>query len=254
MDYKKFTKVNFNDKWPIKMLDHMAIQQVSQWKFWEKERLATMYAAIRPGDTILDVGSAHGEMSVLMASWLNEKGKIVLVEPAPHFWPEIKAHFDANNLKPGECFQVLLSNKTIPRETPINGPDKFISRTDWPDAVNEEINPELGFAHLNDHAPNQPPPMPVMSIDDLNIGKVDIITMDIEGSEYEALEGAEKTILEYKPILFISVHPEMMWREHHHSPDDLHVMLGKWGYDATYLAFDHEQHYMYRWNPRNATT
>jgi len=109
MDYKKFTEVNFNDKWPIKMLDHMAMQQVSQWKFWEKERLSAMYAAIRPDDVVLDIGACHGEMSVLFALW---GARVILVEPAPHFWPEIKAHFDENNLLPYQCFQVLVSNET----------------------------------------------------------------------------------------------------------------------------------------------
>jgi len=247
MDYKKFTEVNFNDKWPIKMLDHMAMQQVSQWKFWEKERLATMYAAIRPDDTILDIGTCHGEMSVLMASWLGDKGKIILVEPAPHFWPEIKAHFDENGLTPYECFQVLVSNES--------NDSVDASQAIWPDvAFTEEINPELGFAHLNDHAPNQPPPVPVIKIDDLGLPKVDIITMDIEGSEYEAIRGARETIRKDKPILFISVHPEMMWREHHHSPDDLHVMLAKWGYDGTYLHFDHEEQWLYKFSPHKAVT
>ncbi len=100
---------------------------------------------------------------------------------------------------------------------------------------------ETGFAHLNEK-----PHIPVMRIDEMDLPKIDIITMDIEGSEYEALQGAEKILLKDRPIVFVSVHPEFMWREHHHSPDDLHVMMQKYGYEPNYLAFDHEQHYMYK--------
>jgi len=31
-------------------------------------------------------------------------------------------------------------------------------------------------------------------------------------------------------------------------------MLAKWGYDATYMAFDHEQHWMYKFNPNKEVT
>lgn len=251
-DYPGFKQINFNDKWPIKLMEHLAVMQVDQTKFWEKERMAHMYTAIRPDDTILDIGACNGEMSVVFASWLGDKGRMILVEPAPHFWPVIKGHFDANGLTPYQCFPVLVSNETTDDIMPLPFPltPSVVRGEGWPTAaLTGEVNPELGFAHLNDHAPNEPHVIPIMKIDDMKLDRIDIVTIDIEGSEYEALQGAEQTIKRDHPILFVSVHPEMLWREHHHSPDDLHVMLAKWGYDGTYLAFDHEQHWEYKHNP-----
>lgn len=229
----KFTEINFNDKWPIKLLDHLSIMNVSQWKFWEKERMATMYAAIRPTDVILDIGTCNGDMSAVFAKWV-PRGEIILVEPSPDFWPIIRATFEANNLTNFKCYEVLVSNETLEID---NGTE----RGAWPESSNDEVKLETGFAHLNEK-----PKIPVMKIDDMKLNHVDVITMDIEGSEYEALQGAQEIIMRDKPILFISVHPEFMWREHHHSPDDLLVMLKLWGYEGTYLAFDHEQHWMFK--------
>ena len=51
----------------------------------------------------------------------------------------------------------------------------------------------------------------VISIDELNLKKVDFIKMDIEGAELEALVGASNTIKTFKPRMAISVY---------HKPND----------------------------------
>lgn len=230
-----------NYRWNLKLLPFRA--SLPQWGFWEKERLAAMYNAIRPGDTIIDVGAEQGDMTALFAKWAGKDGKVIIIEPSPGFWPNIKATFEANNLVPYQAFQVLVSNETTESIIPLPFPltPSAVEGSGWPNAASSYVSDDVGFSHLTEK-----PDIPVMKIDDMKLVHVDIITMDIEGSEYEALQGARETIMRDMPILFISVHPEFMWKAHHHSPDDLHVMLDNWGYDATYLAFDHEQHYMYK--------
>lgn len=235
-----FKTVKVNDKWDVDLITHVADLPI--WKFWEKERMAAMYAAIRPTDTILDIGTCNGDMSAVFTKWI-PRGKMILVEPSPDFWPCIKAIFDKNDLKPYQCYPVLVSNETTESLIPLPFPEtpSAVVGSGWPTAANGPIMLETGFAHVNEK-----PPIPVMRIDEMGLPKIDIITMDIEGTEYEALEGAEKVLLNDRPTVFVSVHPEFMWREHHHSPDDLHVMMQKYGYEGTYLAFDHEQHWMYK--------
>jgi FkbM family methyltransferase len=234
MGVNTMTETLINYKWKLNLLDFRAT--IPSWPFWEKERLAAMYNAIRPGDHILDIGAEQGDLSVLFKKWAGKDGKVTLVEPSPGFWPNIKATFEMNDEQPFRCYQTLVSNETTGNAAEHGGT--------WPDVANGEVSDDVGFSHLNEK-----PDIPVLKIDDMDLPKVDIITMDIEGSEYEALQGAQETIMRDKPILFISVHPEFMWKAHHHSTDDLHVMLDNWGYDATYLAFDHEQHYMYKARP-----
>lgn len=76
----------------------------------------------------------------------------------------------------------------------------------------------------------------------------DVVSMDIEGAEYQALLGADRLLNDIRPILFISVHPEQMRALHGDTPDDIVCHLEKHGYDGEYLGYDHEQHWI--WKPR----
>jgi FkbM family methyltransferase len=47
--------------------------------------------------------------------------------------------------------------------------------------------------------------VPLFSIDSLNLGKISLIHLDVEGYEYKALLGAKNTILRDKPYLIIEI-------------------------------------------------
>ena len=233
-----------NGRWTLDLLPHRA--SIPSWGWWERERLAAMYTAIRPGDTVMDIGAEQGDLSALYASWVGPAGNMILVEPSAGFWPCIKATFEMNDLKPprisfpGFAFNDHSAEKWNTWCQYTGGPN------DWPIQAYGEIDPTIGFAHINEH-----PPVPDTTIDDIASSSafpIDVITMDVEGTEYEVLQGAEDTLTSKppNPIVFVSVHPEFMMREHGHTTDALHLMMHGFGYDAMFLATDHEQHWMYK--------
>lgn len=227
-----------NHRWTLNLPLHRAT--LPSWPWWEKERLAAMFTAIRPGDTIIDVGSEQGDLSALYAKWAGPSGRVVLIEPSAAFWPTIRATFEANDLSPLWCLHAL-AGAALEGEVATTG--------QWPSAADGPIDPDAGFMHLNEH----PADLPTVTLDTVAHTLVplhiDVITMDVEGSEYEVLLGAAGAVYTHRPIIFVSVHAEMSMREHRHSSDDLLVMMDKWGYDATFLGFDHEAHYMFKPRP-----
>lgn len=217
------TKIN--NKWDLLLPEHRA--QRPNWKFWEYERNHAMYCAIRPGDVIVDVGAEEGDLSALYAKWAGPTGEIHLIEPSPKMWPWIRQTFEANDLEIGKVFVGFAGKENIKGEVQI---------------TDIETIPDPGFAHINENDGT----IPQIKLDDF-IQTCDVITMDVEGGEYDVLLGAKRLLTEEKPIVFVSVHPEFLRERYNMTPDDLHVLMTHhYGYEGTYLGYDHEYHWLYK--------
>lgn len=77
-----------------------------------------------------------------------------------------------------------------------------------------------GGAYIFDHpdipTPNKDAPPPhrsveveVRTLDSFDITEVDLIKLDIQGSEYLALKGGEQTIRKYRPVILIEEKPRL---------------------------------------------
>lgn len=71
--------------------------------------------------------------------------------------------------------------------------------------------------------------IPMLMVDDLNVRQCDLIQFDLEGYEYFALLGAEKTIDKFRPVLCL----ERGWGESHTGiPESMTTeFLDKYGYE-----------------------
>jgi FkbM family methyltransferase len=189
----------------------------------------------------LDVGTEMGDMSALYASW---GLGIFLVEPNPKAWPWIASTFEANHLKQTVhgWYVGMLGNPKQMQET--NHLAVFGDGLMWPDDADGEMDEATGFYHLAEHMPVSP----VTTIDDLDDQTnfhPTAITMDIEGGEFDALWGATVTLMNRRPKVWVSIHPEFMADQYHHTPEELHAFMAECGYDPVFLAIDHEHHWMF---------
>lgn len=201
-------------------------------KGWEKERLKAMHSTINKGDVVLYIGNEEGDMSGLIASW---GGKLILMEPNPKVWPNTKAIWDANGFEnPFACFVGFASEKNTAKIAVI--------KDGFPACADGVVIHDHGFMELRDGNAEE------IKIDTL----IEIlhvapkhISIDVEGSEWQVLKGAEKTMREHKPVLWVSIHPEYMIKNYNQWSYELRHWIKGFGYKETLLAYDHECHFMY---------
>jgi FkbM family methyltransferase len=217
----------------------------SQRPWWEAARLHCMHHYLEPGDRLLDVGSEMGDLSALFASW---GVGVFLVEPNPKAWPWIASTFEANQFKQrvhGWYIGMLGSPKQAAEsfETGLNEPHWLGDGMVWPESADDDLDEETSFYNLNEHTDVSP----VMILDDLveATGFVPTaITMDVEGGEYDVLQGALTVLARDRPKVWISVHPTFL--PNYDAEDlDVHTLMRANGYDPVFLATDHEEHWMY---------
>ncbi len=235
MSYSETKTVWINNRYELLLPEFRS--QSFPWEHWEQERMHAMYCAIRKSDYILDIGTEMGDMSALFSKWCD--GKIILAEPADNYWPHIKSIFEMNNLKePIASITHFVSEQSS---------DNIKIYTGFPPQSDEKLTFEgdegFGFRHLNEQVED----IGSITIDDISeIYPIDVITMDIEGAEYNALMGAEKTLRDKRPIVFISIHPEFIRERYGMTKDDVIVHMKKMNYETTYLGRDHEDHFMFK--------
>jgi hypothetical protein len=71
------------------------------------------------------------------------------------------------------------------------------------------------------------------------------ISLDVEGSEWRVLGGAEKVMREFRPKIWLSGHPEFMmmyWEEYLY---DLRQFIKGIGYIEHLIDYQHEVHFYY---------
>jgi FkbM family methyltransferase len=226
-----------NGRWTLALPDHRAARP--EWQLanggWERARLDHMHCTTRPGDRVLYVGAEEGEMCALLQSW---GADVIMVEPNEAVIPNAKAIWDANGLSTPAGVFVGFCGRSDSADW-----ERGLYLSQWPDCAYGRVIGDHGFKELLD-----PGGRPIITIDTLLSTwhwVPDAISMDIEGAEWEALQGAEQTLTEHRPRLYLSLHPEFLIDQYGKYSYEVRRWIIDHGYRETLLDYQHEAHFVY---------
>lgn len=237
--YKISTEGAFeNHKWEYELLFPPHLANWDVWDYWEKERFYSMRKHLTKESILLEIGAEQGATTALIAK--NITDKIFLIEPSNDFWGTIKGIFRENKIKKPIGFFTGFAD-IVSR----NNPDRKFYKL-WP-PVSKRLVLDKGLPYKYLHN-EQDSNIPSISIDDLVEStqiKFDAINIDIEGAEYLALLGAENTIKKDRPLIWVSIHPDLMEKDYNTKPDSIFRYMKNLCYKWEFLAKDHEEHYFF---------
>lgn len=208
------------------------------YDYWESERIHSMQKHLKQEDVLFDIGAELGWCNLAYAHMVGPE-YMVLIEPTPEFWPNIRALWEKNfQYPPMGCYSGLFSNRTT-HETSITE----VSHT-FPREAEGDLLGHLSYKYIHEHGEV----IPQIRLDDfvkLTGITPSALTIDTEGSEYPILEGAEDTLRNNSLKVWVSEHDDMALKHYGVTKGQLEEYMKNLGYTREFLAEDHEVHAYY---------
>lgn len=230
-----------NGRWVIWTTDSVAdwdggTGDYSIRRGWEFARFKSLQENLKFGDVFFEVGAEHGWMSGLIGREFVGAENMVLFEPSPEFWINIRKVWKYNGLEePLGCYQGFVGALTT--ERPEAG---------WPAAADPNATEHPSMAYRSLGANDVPATVTIDDYVDLTGHVPDAINIDVEGAEGIVIAGAVRTLREHKPLVWVSVHPDLMERDHQTSKQEFLDLMSQQNYVGEYLDTDHEEHWLFR--------
>jgi FkbM family methyltransferase len=148
----------------------------------------------------VDCGANIGVHTIEWANAMNGWGEVIAIEAQERLYYALAGNIALNN-----CFNAIAMHAAVSSESGVMkmpAPNyltasSFGSLELRPSATTEFIGQAI------DYSDDKMVPVQRITLDSLNLSRVDLIKIDIEGMEMEALEGARQLIEKCHPILLI---------------------------------------------------
>ncbi|CDR35227.1 FkbM family methyltransferase [Criblamydia sequanensis] len=162
---------------------------------WYQSELDFLKKFIPKGASCLDIGANIGTHTLFFADAVGENGVVIAFEPQRLIFQLLLANIAINNvLNVFACQMALGDVMGRVKLVPVN----YLTPGNFGGVSVEKREEGLNFFNSVEEVP----------IDHLNLKKVDLIKIDVEGYETRVLEGGKKTIEKLRPLLYVENHIE----------------------------------------------
>lgn len=176
---------------------------------------------VRPGDIVCDIGANKGSFVFWLSRWCRG-GRVIAFEPQPHFAARLAA----------VCRALRLDNVTVEAKAVYSrsgAQELFVPSGHSPGAsLTQKAAEATSFTTLL---------VPVVALDDYFAegDKVALLKIDVEGAELGVLQGAERILRRYAPLLVFECENRHLAPAH---VGDVFAWLETLGYRGSFICRD----------------
>jgi len=172
-------------------------QQLFWYGYYEKELGELLKKIIKPGEVFLDLGANIGYFSLLVAN-NSPSVKVISFEPVAGLFQNMNDNISLNNIKNISTVNAAVGEISGEGELFVSAPN----------------NLGMSSFHQPENYSGKKERVKIVTIDDWfktsGLSKIDVIKLDIEGSELDALKGMKEMLQKDKPIVIVEVNPETL--------------------------------------------
>jgi FkbM family methyltransferase len=175
--------------------DDLAIGHVVRGGPYEPRLTAIFDRYLRPGMSVVDIGANIGYLTMSLASLVGPSGLVVAIEPNPENTKLLEASHRVNGYG-----QVLVVQAAAGRQTGLLG--LYVS---YSNGMTGELPEDLDGIFASR-------PVPCFALDEIlpRDRRFDLIKIDTEGAEFNAMIGLSQTIARDRPVIVSEFSPGVL--------------------------------------------
>ena len=171
------------------------VGQMLEWygEYFEGE-VAIFRKFLKPGDVVISAGGNIGAHLVPLSQIVGGDGRIITFEPQAFLLPVLRENLAVNGCTNVEVHEAGLGEKMG------MGHLALVDPTMPNNFGGLNFQAEAGKVRTSE--------VPVVTVDSLELQRLDFLMLDIEGMEEEALRGSVETIARCRPLLYVEIDKE----------------------------------------------
>jgi FkbM family methyltransferase len=171
-------------------------QSLLKYGEWAENEIAFVSSFIGEGSTVLDIGAYVGTHTLAFAERVGLSGVVLAFEPQPAAFRVLEANIAANGLSRVQCHNTAIADAPGEVVFPAIDPARDAS---FGSASLQSFLESSGQA---EPVSTQVARIPVVTVDQFELDRCDLMKIDVEGCEALVLKGAEATITRHKPAIY----------------------------------------------------
>jgi FkbM family methyltransferase len=202
-------------------------RELAAYRIHEPLACQLLEQTLRPGMTVVDIGSNIGYYALLEARLVGAGGKVIAIEPVPQNAAQLRKNVQANSGANIEIHELAIGERNGAQVIYLSSKSNHHSLLPTPSAPTVMV-----MVSTLDYF-----------VSSTRLQSVELIRMDLEGYETEILSGMKYTLERYGPRLLVELHPHIVGKT------ALLAYLAKLqslGY-APEWVFEQERDYPIRW-------
>ena len=159
---------------------------------WSEGENIIMSQFIEEGDTVIDIGANIGTTVLSLSKKVGEKGKVLAFEPQSQISQCLNTNLTLNGIT-----NVIVDNAAVSKNcgwAKINDKDF-------------EESGRYGEAGISDNGTTK---VRTINLDEIETDNCSLVKIDIEGHEWDAIQGGSKFLLKHRPVLYMEAKKDVV--------------------------------------------